>query len=287
MLDYSPPFTQNKFPSLPLMSDSTHLPLLLQTAFDAGKVILEIYTTAFQVEYKADESPLTLADRKADGVIADALAITGIPILSEEVESGHAYSATRAAWSRCWIVDPLDGTKEFVKRNGEFTVNIALVEQGQPILAVVYAPAKGLLYYAEKGRGAYRIAIADPSAETPVFASPALLPVQNRPAIFTIAGSRNHSSTETEQYVHDQEKRYGQIDFKAAGSSLKFCMVAEGLAHVYPRFTPTMEWDTAAGQLIAEESGCTVSIWPSGEPLRYNRELLTNPFFLVKAPEIA
>lgn len=269
------------------MQESNHLQLLLNTAVEAGKLILEVYTTAFDVEYKADESPLTIADQKADALIANALSVTGYPILSEEVESGHAYTLTRAAWTRCWIVDPLDGTKEFVKRNGEFTVNIALVEQGNPILSVVYAPAKGLLYYAEKNRGAHRIHIPDPLAQNIQFHPAVALPAQERPKVFTIAGSRNHSSAETEAYVGQQERKHGQIDFKAAGSSLKFCMVAEGLAHVYPRFAPTMEWDTAAGQLIAEEAGCSVVIWPSGEPLRYNRADLTNPFFLVSAPEIA
>ncbi|MCA6361856.1 MAG: 3'(2'),5'-bisphosphate nucleotidase CysQ [Bacteroidetes bacterium] len=254
-------------------------------AHEAGKAILHIYTTAFEVDYKADNTPLTQADKAADEIISRYLAPSGIPILTEEDDANHPYEEYRSKWTQCWIVDPLDGTKEFVKRNGEFTVNIALCENGTPVFGIVYAPAKGLFYYAAKGEGAWLVHIAH-TQHSPDFTPALRLPLQALPEVFTIAGSRSHSSPETEQYVNMQQRRFGRVDFLPSGSSLKFCLVAEGKAHAYPRFAPTSEWDTAAGHIIALESGARVSTWPDGGVLRYNRQNLINPHFLVTAAEI-
>ncbi|MGL5890107.1 MAG: 3'(2'),5'-bisphosphate nucleotidase CysQ [Bacteroidia bacterium] len=269
------------------MIDNTLLSPAFTAAFEAGKAIMRIYASAFDVDYKADNSPLTQADREADDIIGKYLAQTLIPILTEEDDANHPYDEHRAKWTQCWIVDPLDGTKDFVKRNGEFTVNIALCENGIPVFGIVYAPAKGLFYYAQKGGGAWLVKIPDVNSTHMDFTVRTRLPLHPLPEVFTIAGSRSHASPETEQYVKEQEQRFGRIAFMPSGSSLKFCIVAEGAAHVYPRFAPTSEWDTAAGQIIAEEAGATVTVWPSGEPLRYNRRNLLNPFFLVSAAENA
>ncbi|HEU4717662.1 MAG TPA: 3'(2'),5'-bisphosphate nucleotidase CysQ [Bacteroidia bacterium] len=251
--------------------------LAVTAAFRAGEEIMKVYgSDDFGVEKKEDESPLTLADREADEVIGRCLGVTGIPILSEE--GAQIPYSERKAWNRCWIVDPLDGTKEFIKRNGEFTVNIALVENGEPVFGVVYAPALDVVYVGEKGAGAWKGTSGD-------FRKTAqrALPLNPVPQTFTMVGSRSHSSPETEAYVKEMEAKHGKVDFVASGSSLKFCLVAEGKAQAYPRFAPTMEWDTAAGQAVLEAAGGKVFMWPSGQPLRYNREELRNGWFLATA----
>lgn len=261
---------------------------LLNTAIaasiEAGKSILGIYhMAAIDVTYKDDRTPLTLADRASHKIIAGELLDTKIPVLSEEDSRAHDYSV-RSAWERCWIVDPLDGTKEFIKRNGEFTVNIALCEKGKPILGVIYTPVQDILHFAADGMGAFRIEKASTlNSSEEYFSSAEKLPLQSLPPVFTIVGSRSHASPETEAYVEEQRKAHGKVDFVAAGSSLKFCLVAEGKAHVYPRFAPTMEWDTAAGQIIIEQSGGKMVEWPSKDPIRYNRSELRNTWFLCEA----
>ncbi len=261
---------------------------LLKTAItasiEAGKSILSIYKlAAIDVTYKDDRTPLTLADRASHDVIVKALESTSIPVLSEEDSRAHEY-AERSTWTKCWIVDPLDGTKEFIKRNGEFTVNIALSENGKPTLGVIYTPVTDVLHFAAEGVGAFRVdkASAISSAED-FFTEGKKLPVQPLPSTFTIVGSRSHASPETEAYVEEQRKKHGSVEFVAAGSSLKFCLVAEGIAHVYPRFAPTMEWDTAAGQVIVEQAGGEMIEWPSKNQIKYNREQLRNTWFLVTA----
>ena len=208
---------------------------------------------------------------------------TAIPILSEE-GAKHSYDI-RKEWKLCWIVDPLDGTKEFIKKNGEFTVNIALVENGITIFGVVYAPALGVLYYGEKGKGAFKVIIPDLFAEKIDLTPVGSLPIQKFPETFSIVGSRSHASPETNAYVEEQKLKHGEVDFVAAGSSLKFCLLAEGKAHVYPRFAPTMEWDTAAGQAVLEAAGGTLVEWPSRTPMLYNRKELLNSWFLAVAPQ--
>jgi 3'(2'), 5'-bisphosphate nucleotidase len=261
---------------------------LLKTAIaasiEAGKSILTIYrNTAIDVVYKDDRTPLTLADRASHDVIVKALAATSIPVLSEEDSRAHDFSE-RCTWTKCWIVDPLDGTKEFIKRNGEFTVNIALAENGKPVLGVIYTPVQDVLHFAAEGIGSFRVDKASLiSSPDDFFTQGKQLPTQQLPEAFTIVGSRSHASPETEAYIEEQRKKNGSVDFVAAGSSLKFCLVAEGMAHVYPRFAPTMEWDTAAGQVIVEQAGGKMVEWPSQNAIQYNREQLRNTWFLVEA----
>lgn len=259
----------------------TNLVIALDAATEAGVAIMKIYSTAdFGVEMKSDNSPLTLADRESQKVITRYLQPTGIPILSEENDEIIPYSERRN-WKQCWIVDPLDGTKEFIKRNGEFTVNIALVENGKPVFGVIYTPAKDTMYFSSSGtKRAYKITNVIKDSKSFNKRIIHQLPEADFPPVFTIVGSRSHSSPETESFINEMKSQHGEVDFAASGSSLKFCLLAEGKAHSYPRFAPTMEWDTAAGQAILEAAGGKVVIWPDKTPLSYNREELRNPWFL-------
>lgn len=259
-------------------------------AISAGRAILDVYDTSdFQVEKKADDSPLTLADRRAHGIIKAALTDSGIPVLSEEGRDIPYEERTR--WPRMWIVDPLDGTKEFIKRNGEFTVNIALAESGVPTMGVVFVPVADSLYFADQDLGAFRIDAVDRSDGdakgidrlNALIEKAARLPLPmdpNRP--FTIMGSRSHATPELEAYVEAMRKKHGTVDFISAGSSLKICRVAEGRADVYPRLGPTMEWDTAAGQAVAVAGGARMVRHDDGRPLAYNKQNLLNPWFIVE-----
>ncbi|MGY3859933.1 3'(2'),5'-bisphosphate nucleotidase CysQ [Aeromonas intestinalis] len=241
----------------------------------AGRAILAIYHQPFEVEYKQDESPLTAADKGAHEIIVRALATLtpGIPVLSEESDAGVMQE--RLDWSRYWLVDPLDGTKEFVSRNGEFTVNIALIEAGRPVWGLVYAPVLDKLWYGGKGVGAWR---TDASGTAPI---------QTRPhaegQVWKVVGSRNHLSQATLDYLArfgDMAK--GEIELIAMGSSLKFCIIAEGGAELYPRLAPTCEWDTAAAQAVLEGAGGSVTQL-DGAPLAYNKPDILNPWFVAKA----
>ncbi len=260
------------------------LQLTISASIEAGKAILNVYKlAAIEVEYKDDSTPLTHADRASNDIIDKYLSTTNIPMLSEEDSRTHDFS-TRKTWDKCWIVDPLDGTKEFIKRNGEFTVNIALAEKGHPILGVIYTPVQDVLHFAAEGIGSFRIDKASEiKSPEDFFVLAKQLPLQLPPATFTIVGSRSHASPETDAFVEEQRKKFSEVDFVAAGSSLKFCLIAEGKAHVYPRFAPTMEWDTAAGQVIVEQAGGTFVEWPSQKAFVYNREELRNNWFLVEA----
>lgn len=259
--------------------------LVIRAALEAGKAIMNIYThpeTDWQVERKADNSPLTLADRRAHEVITRILSETPYPILSEE--GSHRPYEERKQWDTLWIVDPLDGTKEFLKRNDEFTVNIALVRRGSPILGVIYAPALYRLYVGGEEVPPYECRI-DPS--TGRRGAPSPLPevsVDRQPGSpCRVVASRSHLSPETETYINTLREKYGTVDTVSAGSSLKLCLVAAGRADVYPRLAPTMEWDTAAGDAIARAAGCKVTDAATGRPLVYNKPDLHNPFFIVQA----
>lgn len=255
----------------------------------AGKEILTVYDTDFSVAYKEDRSPVTLADQKASDKIVEHLAHFNIPVLSEEGE--HAGYAVRQHWQWLWIVDPLDGTKEFVKRNGEFTVNIALVEDQVPVLGVIYSPVLKDLYFAAKGLGAHKIdkhtflayedTISQHSLESLLQAAHAL-PVVSGDPVYKVVASRSHMSSETYQYIETLKQQYGQVDIVSTGSSIKMCWVAEGLAREYPRFGPTMEWDTAAGQAILQEAGCELIDTTTGQPMLYNRPELRNNSFIAR-----
>ncbi|MDD2548937.1 MAG: 3'(2'),5'-bisphosphate nucleotidase CysQ [Bacteroidales bacterium] len=263
------------------------LTLAIQTAVSAGKLIIGVYNSDdFQVNLKSDSTPLTLADRLANEEIVNHLRKSRIPVLSEE--GRDILYEERKGWEYFWLVDPLDGTKEFIKRNGEFTVNIALVHQGYPIMGVIFIPVLNQLYFSLKDMGAFKLnditsAIANtldidalvkksvrmPSSDTP-----------NQP--YTIVASRSHISDETKNYIEKVSQEKGSVKILNKGSSLKICMVAEGKAHVYPRLGTTTEWDTAAGQAIAEESGCLVHSLVDGNRLIYNKEDIENPWFIVK-----
>jgi 3'(2'), 5'-bisphosphate nucleotidase len=256
----------------------------LSASILAGNEILKIYndpSADFSIERKADNSPLTIADKTANKIITGCLEITGIPVLSEEGKS--IPFEIRKNWKTFWMVDPLDGTKEFINRNGEFTVNIALIENNIPVAGVIYIPVNEMLYAALKGEGAWKITTPneDITPET-LKIKGEKLPLTPQPVIYTMAGSRSHSSAETEEYIAARKKEYGNVNFISKGSSLKICMVAEGTAHEYPRFGPTMEWDTAAGHAIANATGRKLWLTDFSGELTYNKENLLNPFFIVK-----
>lgn len=251
-----------------------------QATLNAGKAILEVYyNEETQVEIKGDDSPLTQADTKGHLAIMELLTPTGIPVLSEEGK--HLPFEERKSWDTLWVVDPLDGTKEFIKRNGEFTVNIALVQNGAPLLGVVYVPVTGELYVGVKQYGALKLNISTSATiSADDLQAGQQLPVKvERP--FTAVGSRSHMNEETENFLEQYREKYGTVEILSKGSSLKMCMVAEGLADVYPRFAPTMEWDTAAGQAVVEAAGFSMIEKESKQPLRYNKEDLLNPHFIV------
>jgi len=255
----------------------------VQAALEGGKCILQVYGTEFKVDVKEDRSPLTEADRMAHTAIMAKLEPMGLPILSEE--GRDIPFAERKDWNRFWLVDPLDGTKEFVKRNGEFTVNIALVEKGDPIVGIIYVPVKDVLYIGVRGMGAIKVddfAAKQYANLDGLFSVGKELPIKVGQRLFTVVGSRSHMSAETLVFVEEMRQQHGDVDMVSMGSSLKLCLVAEGVADVYPRFAPTMEWDTAAGQGIAMAAGCTVTEQDGFTPLRYNKENLLNPWFIVK-----
>lgn len=258
------------------MDIAVDIDFLKDTARRAGEAILEVYGSAFAVEVKEDASPLTEADRRSNAVILDALRqrYPGVPVISEETRA--LPWSERRGWDWLWLVDPLDGTKEFIKRNGEFTVNIALVRDGEPVAGVVYQPVGDRLYWAAEGQGAWRsVGGGDPVRLTggPHYAS--LDEV-------TVVASRSHLTDDVRHFVASLEDLGKSVEFLSAGSSLKLCLVAEGSAQVYPRLGPTMEWDTGAADAIAREAGKAVLDWQTRRPLRYNKEDLLNPWFVVE-----
>jgi 3'(2'), 5'-bisphosphate nucleotidase len=262
----------------------TRFTTAIQAAIDAGKAILEVYESAdFQVENKENDTPLTLADRRAHEIIAAALEGTGYPVLSEE--GREIPYMNRSWWSRFWLVDPLDGTREFISRNGEFTVNIALVDEGKPGFGVVYAPVPNQLYVALPGRGAFLCEdekhFSQPVDYLVQFA--ARLPLAGPDKqLFRVVASRSHYNTETREYIESLDTGGKKIVLVNAGSSLKICKVAAGEADLYPRLGPTMEWDTAAAHAVARAAGKSVCRIGDGEELEYNKENLLNPYFVVK-----
>ncbi len=293
------------------MNSTNYLNLAIDAALRAGGAILEIYKRDFEIEFKADESPLTEADKAAHYIIVDALEDTGLPILSEE--SKAIDYEERKDWQKYWLVDPLDGTKEFIKKNGEFTVNIALIENGRPVMGVVYAPVLGNVYCGtldvERGvSNAWKATdCANKSADevissaTPLFTSH--IPHSTEQRAIRVVASRSHCNEETLAFIQGLEKEFGKAELVSSGSSLKLCLVAEGSADIYPRIAPTMEWDTAAAQAVVEASGGRVVQYDASasaaeyidfndlngfneaegrfNDLSYNKENLLNPYFVV------
>ena len=255
---------------MPIMKEPSHLlEPVISLAREAGRRILEIYHSDFRVGRKDDDSPLTAADLAAHHCLVQGLPKLRppYPILSEEAVA--LPFEERAAWETYWLIDPLDGTREFVKRNGEFTVNVALIHQHVPVLGVVYAPVLDLCYFASEGCGAYKqVANGEP---VQIYAlSPARIPP-------VVVGSRSHRTAELEVYL----QRLGEHTLKSVGSSLKLCLVAEGDADLYPRIGLTSEWDTAAAHCVVDAAGGAVTDL-AGQPLLYNtKPSVLNPYFLV------
>jgi 3'(2'), 5'-bisphosphate nucleotidase len=254
----------------------------IKASLEAGKVIMQVYDTAFDVEIKDDKSPLTEADKKANDVINSYLIPTEIPIISEE--NKQTDYAVRKTWETCWVVDPVDGTKEFIKRNGEFTVNIALVTNGKPVLGVIYVPAVKTIYFANvENNEAFKVDLEshDVAVETILELAQPLQPKNNNSDKVEVVGSRSHMNQDTLDFVESLKADGKEVEIVSKGSSLKFCLVAEGNADVYPRYAPTMEWDTAAGQAICNAVGLQVISKETNKPLAYNKENLLNSYFLV------
>ena len=257
------------------MLETIDINKIVAIAKEAGTAIMTIYAKDFEVEFKEDESPLTEADKTANTIICEALQklYPAIPILSEENKA--AEYDERKNWEYLWVIDPLDGTKEFIKKNGEFTVNIALVHNNTPVLGVVYAPALDITYYAKQGNGA----VKEQGNDT------LKLPIKTNTApekVLTVVASRSHLSPETETFIDSLSKTTESVTMTSIGSSLKLCLVAEGEADYYPRLAPTMEWDTAAADAVVRESGKMTYQFETNEPVVYNKENLLNPWFIVK-----
>lgn len=266
------------------------LTISVKAALLAGKEINTVYQQSdFEVEEKADDTPLTLADRRAHETIKSYLKETDFPLLSEE--GRNIPFEERKDWEYFWLVDPLDGTKEFIKRNGEFTVNIALIHNGNPILGVVFAPYVGDLYFSCEKFGAYKLEEVDDQLVNfedldELMKQGDILPKKSERDELVIVASRSHMNDDTQQYVDTLKEKFGNARFVSKGSSLKICMVAEGEADVYPRFAPTMEWDTAAGHAIAMGAGFIVTEQDEKTPLLYNKKNLKNPWFIVKGKRL-
>lgn len=269
-----------------MMSYANYLYIAIRAAVDAGKSIMDIYNdpeSDFGIERKADNSPLTKADKAAHRLITNALSVTPFPVLSEEGK--EIPFKERSKWETLWIVDPLDGTKEFIKKNGEFTVNIALVEKGVPVLGVIYVPVRKELYFASSSVGAYKFTGIDSSSQPSMdeMKQGAIhLPMALAHQGIVVVASRSHQTEETTAFIDNLRKQGKPVTLISSGSSLKICLVAEGSADIYPRFAPTMEWDTAAGHAIAKSAGCDIYHIDGKTPLRYNKEDLHNPWFIVK-----
>ena len=247
---------------------------------------MEVYESEnFDVEIKSDNSPLTRADKESNDVIEEALRTTKIPVLSEE--GRKIPYGERKNWEHLWVVDPLDGTKEFIKRNGEFTVNIALVENQRPIIGVIYLPVSKMIYFSVVGMGAFKgvMSLEDLILNSSFDVFNKLegfqkLPLAKNDSIFRVVGSRSHMSDDTSNYIEEIKKNNKNVEVVSAGSALKLCLVAEGTASVYPRFAPTMEWDIAAGHAILNEAGKKVLMHNSDQELTYNRENNVNGWFV-------
>ena len=254
----------------------------IKASISGGKEIMKIYDSDYQISHKLDNSPLTIADKKCHEVIEEILLETNIPLLSEEGQD-ISYEK-RKSWLHYWLIDPLDGTKEFIKKNGEFTVNIALIKDGVPIIGVVYVPVSCELFFAMSEIGSFKSNCNYNSNFDldNLISDSSKLPFSKNRNKFIIVGSRSHMSKETELYIEEMKKLHGSVEILSRGSSLKICMIAEGKADVYPRYAPTMEWDTAAGHAIAKYAGFDVLQFKTEKEVKYNKKNLLNPWFIVK-----
>jgi 3'(2'), 5'-bisphosphate nucleotidase len=254
--------------SVEISLENINVDEVVQIARKAGERVLEIYNSSFQVEYKNDGTPVTQADLEANKIITSSLKqlYPEIPIISEESE--EIPFEVRKNWEFFWLIDPIDGTKEFVKKSGEFTINIALIEKDTPVIGVIYAPVLKKMYSAKKEHGAFLNGEKLPLAKT------------ERP--FRVVSTKSHKNRETEKFLDNLKKEQPNLEIIGIGSSLKFCLIAEGSADLYPRFSNIMEWDTGAGDCIVREVGKSVLDFKNSKPLIYNKENLHNPFFIAK-----
>jgi 3'(2'), 5'-bisphosphate nucleotidase len=260
--------------------------LAIKASVEAGKEILRHYNTSYSIEYKTDSSPLTTADKASHETIIRMIDHHGIPVLSEEGKDIPYHD--RKLWTHFWLVDPLDGTKEFINGNGEFSVNIALIQDGSPVMGVVYVPVSGILYYGSAMHGSYRINcnnkdIGAINKLTELKRISERLPV-NHERYITIMGSRSHQTPENSKLINSISQHFENVNIVNAGSSLKFCRLAEGAADIYPRLGPTMEWDTAAGHAVCKYAGNLVLDYDTREEMEYNKENLLNPWFIAIHP---
>jgi 3'(2'), 5'-bisphosphate nucleotidase len=259
--------------------------LSLEAAVEAGKETLKYYNKEFTVDYKSDDSPLTQADLDSNSKINEYLRYTGIPILSEEntiVEFNE-----RNKWEYLWVIDPVDGTKEFIKNRGEYTVNIALVHHNKPVMGVIYAPVTKELFFGCEGIGAFKITDASQITEfgSHLLKTALSLPSNSDREELIIVASKSHRNTDTENFIQNISSMWPNTSTASYGSSLKLCYLAEGKADIYPRLGPTMEWDTAAGHAIIEAAGFSILAYPNMTAMRYNKENLLNPYFIAFNPK--
>lgn len=260
--------------------ENQYLEIAIKATFEAAEEVMSIYHDgSFDVEIKSDNSPLTKADKTAHLIIKKELEKTGIPILSEEGK--HLPYEERRHWDKLWIVDPIDGTKEFIKKTGEFTINIALVENQKPVMGIVYAPALKLIYWGSQ-TGSYKLSEVSNFADFESnLEEKQRLPLQNQKEAFVIAASKSHLTEATKRFIDRKRDKFSKVEVISRGSSLKICMVAEGIVDCYPRFGTTMEWDTAAGHAICRNAGAQI-LDLSQNPLMYNKIDLRNEEFLCK-----
>ncbi|MDD4516658.1 3'(2'),5'-bisphosphate nucleotidase CysQ [Massilibacteroides sp.] len=269
---------------------TNYLYLAIRAALDAGQEIMKVYVdkeTELEIEKKADNSPVTNADKAANNLIENALSVTPFPILSEEgVQIPYK---ERSKWDTFWMVDPLDGTKEFIKRNGEFTVNIALIKKQTPVLGVIYVPVRKELYYATDSIGAFKIDgldYANQMSYSDICTQSKQLPLKLLHQSIVVVASRSHKTEHCIEFIENLKKQGKPVTEINSGSSLKICMVAEGTADIYPRFAPSMEWDTAAGHAIVRASGYEIYQIDGKTPLVYNKENLLNPWFVARSSSL-
>jgi 3'(2'), 5'-bisphosphate nucleotidase len=257
------------------MLHTVEMEKLCMLIFKAGESVMEIYSSEFDVDLKDDLSPITKADRISNKILVDGLKhlYPKIPIISEE--SRNIPYTERRNWEYFWLIDPLDGTKEFIKRNGEFAINIALIYRDYPVAGIIYIPSERTTYFAKQHEGSYRI---DKNGKQQRLRARAK-PEKDK---LVVVGSRSHTSEVLNTYLSEQKKKFRTVKLVSLGSSIKFCLVAEGTADVYLRTGPTMEWDTAAGHAIIIESGKQVYVYNTGQVLKYNKETLQNQWFHVR-----
>lgn len=255
---------------------------IVNVSIEAGKEILKIYeSNDFGISLKSDNSPLTNADKVSNDTIMRVLEELKNPIISEE--NKQIDYEIRKQWSKFWLVDPLDGTKEFIKKNGQFTVNVALIENYLPILGVIYVPVEKKLYFGMEDFGSFVISDIDSEIKSveDLLNKSQKIPLKHENRNYRAIISRSHYSKETEEFIEKLKSDFSEIELMSVGSSIKFCTIAQGEADIYPRFGPTMEWDIAAGHAIVKFAGGSVKNLSTNEEMKYNKESLLNPFFVV------